>query len=79
MVPATTEKHSSRRTELRRFLTVPQVAEQLGLAMSSAYDLAKRLPPGVRVKVGARVRVDAAKLEQWLDAGGDVAAEQPES
>ena len=52
----------------------PQVRALLGnVPLSTLYDLARASPPrlpGV-VRVGRRVLVDLAKVEEWIDRGGD--------
>jgi len=49
-----------------RLCTIPEVAKQLAVPESRAYDLARRgeLPA---VKIGRYVRVPAASLQAWLE------------
>lgn len=55
----------------RRFASIADVANLLGLPRSTMYERAKRRSiPGV-VRVGQRILVDMSKLEPWLEAGGD--------
>ena len=50
-------------------LTVPEVADVLRVPRARAYDLVKQgLIPAVRV--GRQIRVDAAALRRWIQAGG---------
>jgi excisionase family DNA binding protein len=55
----------------RQLVTIPEVAERLGIPAASAYDLVRenRLP-GI-VRVGRRVRVRSDELERWIERGGD--------
>lgn len=60
----------------RRTLTIPEVAEALGLARSTAYELAatNRLPVPI-IRIGRRVVVSRERLERLL--AGDLISEQP--
>ena len=51
-------------------LTIPQAAVLLGVTTKRMYDLAKRLPPGVVLKLGGSVRLHRLRLEEWMAAGG---------
>ena len=56
-------------------LTVPEMAEALGIGLSSAYNLVHRADfPSFRV--GRAVRVSRARLNEWVEAqaggGGQV-------
>jgi excisionase family DNA binding protein len=55
-----------------RLMRVPDVAKTLGVTAWRVYDLARQgvLPPGVVVRLGREVRVDAEALEAWVRAGG---------
>jgi excisionase family DNA binding protein len=47
-------------------LTIPEVARRLGIGRSLAYDLARRNQiPGV-IRLGRRLLVKRAALDQWL-------------
>jgi excisionase family DNA binding protein len=50
----------------REFLKVPEVAEELRIARSRAYEL---VAPGTlpAVKIGRSVRVSRKELERWLE------------
>jgi len=54
-----------------RLVDAKDVAELLGLPLSTVYDRTRigRLPGAVRI--GTRIKYDVAKLERWLEAGGD--------
>ena len=51
------------------YLTVHEAAKRLGLRPSWIYERQKSLPWVVRVSP-RRLRVDAVKLQAWIDAGG---------
>ena len=54
---------------LPKLLTIPQVAPALGVTVPRAYELARTgLIPIVRV--GRQVRVNEAKLIDWIENGG---------
>jgi len=47
------------------------LAQILGVNRVRAYEIAKRLPPGVLVKIGERqFRVNLPALHEWIEAGG---------
>lgn len=54
-----------------RLVDAKDVAELLGLPLSTVYDRTRigRLPGAVRI--GTRIKFDVNKVMQWLDAGGD--------
>lgn len=54
-----------------RLVDAKDVADILGLPISTIYDRTRlgRLPGAVRI--GTRIKYDLGKLERWLDAGGD--------
>ena len=55
------------------------LAEILGVNRVRAYEIAKRLPPGVLVKIGARqFRVNLPALREWIAAGGKLAESSSE-
>lgn len=51
-------------------LTIPQAAAVLEVKPKRMYDLAKRLPPGVVLKLGGSVRIHRKRLDAWMAAGG---------
>jgi excisionase family DNA binding protein len=53
----------------RKLLTMDEVAPILNVTVARAYDLARTgvLP---LVKLGRQVRVDEARLTEWINAGG---------
>lgn len=57
-----------------RLLKIPEWGAQNGLNPSRAYYFASKLPPGVRVKIGGQLRLNAERLEAYLAAGGELAA-----
>lgn len=52
-------------------VTVEDVCSELKIPLKQAYDFVQKLPPGIVVKVGRRVRVNSDALGDWLRAGGD--------
>lgn len=56
-------------------LDVPAVAKALGVPPSIVYRHLDEFPKGLVWRVGSRgpIRFDAARLEQWRDAGGSLA------
>jgi hypothetical protein len=56
------------------------LAEILGVNRVRAYEIAKRLPPGVLVKIGERqLRVNMPALREWIAAGGKLADKSSEN
>lgn len=55
---------------LPTLVRVEDFAKSWGLSVHQGYDALKRLPAGVKVSLGRRIRIDAAKLAAWMDAGG---------
>ena len=54
----------------KRFLKVAQFAQMLDVNKQRAYEILRR-NPSIVVKLGERqIRVDAAKLEEWVAQGG---------
>lgn len=51
----------------------PDWGQQAGLSRVQAYDCANRMPAGVRIKMGNRVRLDVDRLADWLAKGGNLA------
>lgn len=50
----------------------PDFGQQAGLSRVQSYEVASRMPPGIRIKLGNRLRLDAQKLSAWLAAGGNL-------
>lgn len=59
-------------TELPRLVPV-SVLQQYGFGRVAAYDVLRTMPPGIVVRFGRRVRLNADKLRAWLEAGGTAA------
>lgn len=53
-----------------KLIGVEEFAEQAGLSRYCAYDMVRKMPKGVVVRLGRRVRLDADRLREWLNAGG---------
>jgi hypothetical protein len=43
------------------------------MTRSAAYAAVDRMPAGVKVKIGGRIRLNAERLAEYLQAGGDFA------
>lgn len=57
----------------KRFLTVPDVAQLMGVPQSTVYDLARQKRIVGMVRFGRHIRFDKAKFEGWLEQGGEAA------
>lgn len=57
---------------LRKYTTPKEFAEAYKISTPHAYEVFKRLPPGVVVRIGRNVRADEEALKEWLAAGGDL-------
>jgi len=56
------------------------LADILKVSRVRAYEIAKRLPPGVLVKIGARqLRVNLPALRDWIAVGGNLSESDSES
>jgi plasmid maintenance system antidote protein VapI len=54
----------------KRFLTAEEFAELFNVSLQRAYDVLRRNPE-ITVRLGLRqIRVDSAKLEDWVKKGG---------
>ena len=57
-------------TAENKLLRIGEVAARLDVTEARAYELARtNLIPAVRI--GRQLRVDASKLEAWIEAGGE--------
>ncbi len=56
-----------------RLITVKKFSEIADVRLPRGYELARRLPPGVRVGLGRQVRSDAEALARWIENGGTLA------
>lgn len=54
-------------------IKIPDWGLANGFSRAQAYAAADKMPPGVRVKIGGRLRLNAEKLAAYLQAGGDLA------
>lgn len=61
----------SQANEASRYLKVPDVAELMDVPASTVYDLARQGRIAGLVRFGRHVRFDKAKLEHWLEQGGE--------
>lgn len=53
-----------------KLIGVDEFAAQAGLSRHCAYDLIRRMPKGVVVRLGRRVRLDENRLHEWIRSGG---------
>jgi hypothetical protein len=53
-----------------RLMTVQEFSKIIDVRLPRAYELARRLPPGVRVALGRQIRINEDALTRWLEAGG---------
>jgi excisionase family DNA binding protein len=59
----------------KRFYSVSEVGEIMGVPASTVYDLARQRRISGMVRFGRHIRFDKTKFEAWLDAGGETARE----
>jgi excisionase family DNA binding protein len=55
-----------------RFYTIADLAEVTGVRESSLYDYARQGRITGMVRIGRHIRFDKAKIDAWLDAGGEL-------
>lgn len=55
---------------LPTLLKVSCLAEQWGVSIVQAHKIAQRLPQGVVIRCGKRMRINKEALEAWYSAGG---------
>lgn len=53
-----------------RLINVKQLSELTGTTLRRGYELARRLPPGVRVELGRQIRINEDALLKWIENGG---------
>lgn len=51
----------------------PDWGQRAGLSRVQSYECANQMPPGVRIKLGNRVRLNVDRLADWLSKGGSLA------
>ena len=66
---------NSTHVDLPTLLRVPEWGAQSGMTRSQAYAAVERMPAGVKIKIGGRVRLNAQRLAEYLQAGGDFASQ----
>lgn len=59
--------------DLPRLVPV-SVLQEYGFKRVSAYDVIRTMPPGIVVRFGRRVRLNADRLKEWIEAGGTAAS-----
>jgi hypothetical protein len=67
------ESLSNTQNELPRLVPV-SVLTEYGFGRVSAYDVLRTMPPGIVVRFGRRVRLNADRLRAWIEAGGTAAS-----
>ena len=53
-----------------RLITVQDFSELVGVALPRGYELARKLPPGIRVELGRQIRINEEALVRWIESGG---------
>lgn len=53
-----------------RLIDVEKFSENLGVRKARGYELARQLPPGVRVELGGQIRINEDALDRWIEKGG---------
>jgi hypothetical protein len=53
-----------------RLITVKKFSEVVNVRLARGYELARRLPPGVKVGLGRQVRINEEALAKWIESGG---------
>jgi predicted DNA-binding transcriptional regulator AlpA len=64
-----------------KLICATEAAEVLGIRLQRFYEMVRRemFPTGVIVRFGERqLKVNHAKLVQWIDAGGSTSSEKDE-
>ena len=59
----------------KQLMTIPLIAERLGVSVSRAYELA-RLGVIPTVRLGRQLRVDPTQFEEFIRVGGKPAAQE---
>jgi len=59
-----------------RLITVKRFSELAGVGLPRGYELARRLPPGVRVELGRQIRINEDALLKWIENGGTLNKEK---
>lgn len=52
-------------------LRADELAQRLKMPIAGVYDLIKKLPPHMVIRLGRRVRVREREFLEWLNAGGN--------
>lgn len=70
--PPSSSDMLNRVSALNRFYTVPEVGRLTGIPDSTIYDLARQRRIVGMVRIGRHIRFDKAKIDAWLDSGGEL-------
>jgi excisionase family DNA binding protein len=62
---------SSSESSPQALLKIDAVAKALGIPVSTAYEYVRQNRIGGIVRVGRHIRINKAKFEAWLEAGGE--------
>lgn len=60
-------------TGFPNLIKVEQFAKDANLSRTQAYGVVAKMPDGVKVRLGGRVRLNEDKLKEWIEQGGNVA------
>lgn len=53
-----------------QIVTVETWSKTLGVRVPRGYELARQLPPGVRIELGRQIRIDQEGFQKWIKEGG---------
>ncbi len=59
-------------TALPQVIRVEEFAQHFGLSRHQGYEAAQKLPPGVIVRLGRRIRINVEALQEWISKGGSL-------
>lgn len=57
---------------LPKVIRIEEFAQHFGLSRHQGYEAARKLPPGVIVRLGRRIRINVDALQDWLAKGGSL-------
>ncbi len=61
-------------------INVSEFAAKYKLRLPFAYQIARELPPGIRVQFGSKVKINEERLEnEWVQNGGSLTTRKNES
>ena len=71
----TKSKPAKPASPLPRLIKIEEFAAAWGITGHQKYAAVRRLPAGVRVRLGTRVRINLERVQAWFAAGGELAGE----